>query len=80
MKSALAQKDYDKKVLQAIEKELSAIQKFSASYPEVNAEQIYEKLRKERQKLVEPIRDSEEEYVRKWETSWYSHLEAKTHR
>lgn len=68
---ALAQKDYDRKVLQAIEKELNAIRKFSAAYPEVNAEKIYEKLHEVRQKMVNPIWESEEEYVRKWETVPY---------
>lgn len=67
----LAQKDYDKKVLLAIEKELYAIKKFTDNYPEINAEKIYENLHKVRQKLVIPIQESEEEFVRKWENVTY---------
>lgn len=67
----LAQKDYDKKVLQAAEKELSAIRKYLSNYPKVNAEQIYEKLHEKRQELIEPIRESEEQYIRKWESVKY---------
>lgn len=67
----LAQKDYDKKVLRAIEKEINVISKFLTNYPEVNAEQVYGKLHKVRQKMTEPIRESEEEYVCKWEEVSY---------
>lgn len=67
----LAQKDYNRKVLQAIEKEINAIKKYLSNYPEVNAELIYEKLHKERQKLVTPIWEPEEQYVNKWESIEY---------
>jgi len=67
----LAQKDYDKKVLRSIEKELNAIQKYLTACPTVKAEQVYEKMHKERQKLVNPIQESEEEFVRKWERVVY---------
>lgn len=63
----LAQKDYDQRVLKAIEKELRAIQKYMAGYPTLNAEQIYEKMHKERQKLITPIVETEEQYVQRWE-------------
>ncbi len=67
----LAQKDYDQKVLCSIEKELNAIKKYLSSYPLVNAELVYEKLHKERQKLIHPIVESEEEYVHSWESINY---------
>lgn len=63
---SLAQKDYDKKLLRAMEKELNAIKKYFDTYPMINAEQIYENLHKERQKLVNPIEEPEEEFIRKW--------------
>lgn len=63
----LAQKDYDKKVLCAAEKELGAITKYFVSYPAKNVEQIYQDLHKERRKLVMPIMESDEEYIQKWE-------------
>lgn len=67
----LAQKDYDKKVLTSIEKELNAINKYLSCYPDVGAEQVYEKLHKERQKLIMPIEESDEEYVSNWEAVEY---------
>lgn len=67
----LAQKDYDQRVLKAVEKELGAIQKYLAGYPKVNVEQIYEKFHEERQKLVVPIEDTEEQYVQKWQSISY---------
>lgn len=68
---ALAQRDYDKKVLRAIEQELKAIQKYLSHVPEIKPEQIYENLHKERQKLVLPIQQSEKEYVEGWESVEY---------
>lgn len=68
---ALAQKDYNKKILHASEKELKAIQNYLAGYPEVNPEQVYEKLHTARQKLVCPIRETDEQYVRQWEEVVY---------
>lgn len=67
----LAQKDYDKKVLNAIEKELSAIKKYTEGYPAMNAEQIYEKMHRERQKLITPILETEEQYIQNWNSVRY---------
>lgn len=67
----LAQKDYDKKVLSAAEKELKAITKYLTNYPSSNVEQIYENLHKERQKLIIPIRETDEQYIHRWESVEY---------
>lgn len=67
----LAQKDYDKKVLCAVEKELSAINKYLSSYPEKSVEQIYESLHGERQKIITPVVETDSEYIRKWEEKTY---------
>lgn len=67
----LAQKEYDKKVLASIEKELTAINKYFSFYPNRNPEQIYENLHKERQKLIMPIVEPDEEYLRNWESVKY---------
>ena len=67
----LAQKEYDQKVLHAVEKELRVIEKCLAGYPVTDAEVIYEKLHEERKKLVLPIRESEEQFVRNWEAVVY---------
>lgn len=67
----LAQRDYDRQVLRAAEKELHVIQKYLSKYPRILPEQIYETLHKERQKLVCPIWESDEEYIRRWEEVSY---------
>ena len=67
----LAQKEYDQKVLKAVDKELIALQKYLSAYPEFPAEQIYENLHKERQKLIIPIKETDEQYILKWEEYAY---------
>ncbi len=67
----LAQKDYDRKVLGATEKELNAIKKYLSSFPAICAEQIYQSLHKGRQKLITPICETDEEYVQNWEMVEY---------
>ena len=67
----LAQKDYDAKILKAVEKELHAIQKYNAYYPDKCAEQLYENLHKERQKLIFPVCESEDAFVQQWESIEY---------
>lgn len=71
----LAQKDYNRKVLSAVEKESSAIQKYFSSCPENCAEQIYETLHRERQKLILPVKETDEEYVKNWELVTYQKKE-----
>ena len=68
---SLAQKDYNQKVLRAAEKELNAINKYLLNYPTANIEQIYENLHKERQKLIVPLRVSDEQYIKEWEQVEY---------
>lgn len=63
----LAQKDYDQKILKSIEKELKAINKYKEAYPDKAAEEIYESLHPARQKLIIPIRESDEEFIARWE-------------
>ncbi len=67
----LAQKDYDKKVLCAAEQELKAIQKYFSSCPSTYTEEIYESLHVERQKLIIPVEETDEEYIKNWEAVEY---------
>lgn len=67
----LAQKDYDQKVLKAVEAELKAIQKYRASDYGKSVEQIYGSLNPARKKLVSPIELPEEECVKQWENVKY---------
>lgn len=67
----LAQKDYDEKVLRSADKEINAIRRFLATIPDISIEDIYESIHKERQLLVQPIVQTEEEYVISWESVEY---------
>ena len=67
----LAQKDYNQKILKSIEKELKAISKYKEVYPDKTAEQIYESLHPARQKLIIPIRETDEELIIRWEEVEY---------
>ena len=67
----LAQKDYDQRILRAIEKELECIKKYFANYPERNVEQVYGSLHKERQRLIRPIRETDEQYIQNWRNVEY---------
>ena len=68
---ALAQKDYDEKVLKAVGKELKAIRKYLDTSPETCAEDIYEKLHKARKELVHPLLKPESQYVKEWKEMRY---------
>ena len=68
----LAQKDYDKKVIQSAEKEINAISKYLAAVPGKSVEEIYKSLHKERQHLIQPILQTEDEYIADWEQVDYS--------
>ncbi len=67
----LAQKDYDEQVLRSIEKEIKAIDKYLEGCPNVHTEDVYMRLHKERQKLVNPIQKTDEQYVKEWEDVKY---------
>ena len=62
----IAQQDYDKKVLQTTEKEIAVIRHFLGAYPETQVEHIYYGLHKERQKLINPIRETDEQFIERW--------------
>lgn len=67
----IEEKDYDYKILQACRKELAAILNYNACYPLNNAETIYETLHKERQKLIHPISETDEQFIEKWKSVKY---------
>lgn len=62
----LAQKGYNKKVLQSIEQELNAINKYITSFPHTTAEEVYETITPERRLLISPILETNEQYAQKW--------------
>ncbi len=61
----LAQKTEDQKELGAIKKELAHINRFISKYPR-RAESVYEALSEERKKLVLPLEEPFEEFVKRW--------------
>lgn len=68
---SLAQKDYDKKIIQTCQEELKAIEKYLKLSPDIRAEQVYETLHEARQKLVVPIKVSDEQFIKAWEAIPY---------
>ena len=50
-----------------MEEELDAINKYIKVYPKISPEDIYGDLHMERQKLVVPIRETDEQFVANWQ-------------
>lgn len=64
--SALAQKDYDRDLLQMIEKEIKSIKKILKEVSEIEVSEIYEKLPEGRKRFVKPHIITDAQYVEKW--------------
>lgn len=67
----LAQKDYDRQIIRAAETELKAIQKYLSVYPKKSAEELYESLHPARQKLIVPVRETDEAFAANWKKISY---------
>lgn len=67
----LCQKDYDERVVKAAKKELQILKQMYEAYPAVKAEDVYEKLHRDRKVHVMPIVLSDEEFVADWEAVEY---------
>lgn len=63
---ALAQKDYDIRVLKLLKSEQAAIGNLRAGFPVKMIHDIFNELPAERRKLVTPVILTDEEFVRKW--------------
>ena len=68
----LAQKDYDNKLLKALEDQKKAIDRFLKDYDPDAAEQVYEKLSEQRKALVTPEFLSDEEFIRQFLSQPYT--------
>lgn len=68
---ALAQKEYDQKVLRSVDNELKGIEAYLRKASQISPEEIFEELHQEKKKLVVPIRISTEEYIRRWQNVKY---------
>lgn len=69
---ALAQKDYDMKVLRNLIARKLAIEKLEEIYPEASLESIYEGLAPERKTLVKPVIPTNDQYVSLWLSASYA--------
>ena len=67
----LCQKDYDQRVLKSAKQELKELEKLNKLYEGNSCEAVYTKLHAERQKQVNPIWISDDEYVKKWQNLEY---------
>lgn len=63
---ALCQKDYDKRVVEAAERELIHLIRLQNHYKKGDCEAIYQKLIPERREWIEPIELSDDEFVVQW--------------
>ncbi len=72
--AALAQKSYDTKLLEVLEKQLKAIERFLSSYNPDAAAQVYAKLSEPRKALVDKGFLTDEEYAAQWQAVPYQRL------
>lgn len=63
---ALAQKDYDLKILKDLTARKEALEKFETAYPMADLEDIYNRLSPERRALVKPVVLTDEQYRSLW--------------
>lgn len=68
---ALAQKEYNVKLLRIAKERMEKLQNFLTEYAPEQMEQLYTGLSPARQKLVVPFRLPEDEFVRQWEQHSY---------
>ncbi|MBQ0050785.1 MAG: hypothetical protein KBT11_01830 [Treponema sp.] len=69
--AALAQRDYEKKLKQSVEKEIRLLEKVTKNYRKIPLEQYYETLSAGRKRLVEPLVLSDREFAEKWQKVSY---------
>ena len=67
----LIQKEYLKKSLKALKRELSILDRANKHYPKLVAEDIYDKLSADRKKYVTPVVLTDEQYVSAWQNQPY---------
>ena len=72
--AALAQKDYDTKLLAALMKQQKALERFLKDYDPDVAMNVYEKLSKTRKGLISKHFLTDEEYVEQWLSVSYEHM------
>ena len=72
--SQLAQKDYDKRLLAILNKQLKTIERFLKDYDPRSAIDIYDQLIPPRKQLVTPVYLNDEDFVKQWLSQPYKKL------
>lgn len=70
----IAQRDYDQKLLQVLEKQQKIIGRFLNEYDPGAVRRVYEELSNPRKQLVTPMFLTEEEFVKQWQNEPYDRL------
>lgn len=68
---SLAQRDYDKILLEKLEKRLNALHDLRKTYDETAPEELINTFCDGRKELIQPLMFSSEEYARKWQEKKY---------
>lgn len=72
--AALAQKDYDTKLIKALEEQLSVIDRFISDFDPDKPVQVYKDLSCPRKTLLTPVFMTDEEFVKQWQNAPYEKL------
>ena len=75
---ALAQKDYNQKLLKLLKRKLRHINGFLKYYPVKEIDSIYNSLSPERKALVRPIIPTDLQFIKEWENEPYDRLPFRT--
>ena len=68
---ALAQKDYEMRLLQLVEEQLQALENLKGKYNPVKIKELYTELSEARKGMVNPLVLPDEEYVKQWKAAEY---------
>ena len=68
---ALAQKNYDEKVLKSVQQEIKAIEAYLKKCPSDFPEEIYMGLRDKRKEIVVPFKETDEMFLKRWNSVSY---------
>ena len=69
--AGLAQKEYDRKLIDYATKRISGIHKFLKLYEATSLDKLYKKIHLGRKKLIKKIYISDDEYARRWQSTPY---------
>lgn len=62
----IAQRDYDRQIIEKIERRIKAINNFLVQYDKSDLKEVYKQTHELRRKIIKPSKLSDEEYVKRW--------------